>query len=180
MPQRTGPERIAGQFRRAALEAAGLAAPQPAQGRDVFTGGLMLSPETRDEVSWLQAALPGYDVLVTSHRHACRFEAVRRFDGPQAGPWCVVSSNLTDLWRELAPWTRPAAGSRAAGPRLLMSALVFIRPLARTLTLARTTARKTRPLSLLPFLVITDDDARPQRHSARSAGHHPAQRGPRL
>ena len=86
-------------------------------GWDVFTGCLMLAPQTRDEVARLQAALPGYDVVVTSHGHAARFEAVRRPDGPQAAPWCVVSSNLTDLWRELAPWTRPAAGSHAGPAR---------------------------------------------------------------
>lgn len=117
MPQRAGPDRVAGQFRRSAGEAAGRAALQPAPGRDVFTGCLMLSAETRDEVSRLQAALPGYDVMVTSHGHACRFEAVRCPGGPQAGPWCVVSSDLTDLWRELAPWTRPAAGFRIVPAR---------------------------------------------------------------
>jgi hypothetical protein len=83
----------------------------------VFTGCLILSPQTRDEVSRLQAALPGYDVVVTSHSHAWRFEAVRCPGGPQAGPWCVVSSDLTDLWRELARWMRPAASSRIVPAR---------------------------------------------------------------
>jgi hypothetical protein len=86
-------------------------------GWDVFTGSLMLAPGTRDELSQLQAALPGYDLVVTCHADAYRFEAVRLPDGPQAGPWCVVSSDLADLWRELNPWTRPAAGARAASGR---------------------------------------------------------------
>jgi hypothetical protein len=74
---------------------------------DVFTGCLMLTPDTRDEVSRLQAMLPGYELVVTSTGHAYRFEAVRRPDGPQSGPWCVVSSKLADLRRELNPWPRP-------------------------------------------------------------------------
>jgi hypothetical protein len=83
----------------------------------------MLAPGTRDEVCRLQAELPGYDFVVSCHGHAYRFEAVRRPDGPRAGPWCAVSSDLADLWRELAPWTQP--GDRCphrASPRSLNSA----------------------------------------------------------
>lgn len=35
------------------------------------------------------------------------YEATRRDQGP--GPWCVVSSNPADLWRELAGRAPPAA-----------------------------------------------------------------------
>jgi hypothetical protein len=65
----------------------------------------------------LQAALPDYEV--TGSRRGCdyRFEAVRLPDGPQGGPWCVVSSDLADLWRELAPWIRPVADTCAARAR---------------------------------------------------------------
>jgi hypothetical protein len=108
MPQQARPEHTAGQ----AGQAAGRAGSQPAPGRDVFTGGLLLAPETRDEVSRLQAGLPGYDVVVTRHGHAWRFEAVRDSGGPPAGPWCVVSSDLAELRRELAPWMRPDARPR--------------------------------------------------------------------
>ena len=54
------------------------------------------------ELAALRAALPGYDVIVTSRSPGYRFEAVRRrTDGP--GPWCVISGDAGDLWRELAP-----------------------------------------------------------------------------
>jgi hypothetical protein len=77
----------------------------------------MLAPGTRDEVCRLQAELPGYDFVVSCHGHAYRFEAVRRPDGPRAGPWCVVSSDLADLWRELAPWTQPGTDARTVPAR---------------------------------------------------------------
>jgi hypothetical protein len=86
-------------------------------GWDVFTGCLMLAPDTRDEVSRLQAALPGYDLVVTSTGHAYRFEAVRLPNGPQTGPWCVVSSDVADLRRELAPWIQPGADDHAVPAR---------------------------------------------------------------
>lgn len=58
------------------------------------------------ELAALRAALPGYDVKLTSHSPAYRFEATRRDPGP--GTWCLISSNPADLWRE-------AAECRAAG-----------------------------------------------------------------
>lgn len=66
-------------------------------GWDVFTGRASLPPGTLAEL----AALPGYDVIVTSHNGRFRYGAIHRASGP--GPWCVISSDPADLWRELAP-----------------------------------------------------------------------------
>jgi hypothetical protein len=68
---------------------------------DVFTGRASLPPGGLAELSQLRAALPGYDVIVTSHSLTHRFEAIRRSGGP--GPWCVISTDPADLWRELTP-----------------------------------------------------------------------------
>ncbi len=68
-------------------------------GWDVFTGRAPVPPAILAELAALRAALPGYDVIVTSHSPAYRYEAIRRTDGP--GPWCVISSDPADLWREL-------------------------------------------------------------------------------
>lgn len=71
----------------------------------------MLTPPSRAtstqlaELSRLRAALPGYEVSIISHSPSCRFEAIRRRD--ETGPWCVISSDPADLWRELAPAVRP-------------------------------------------------------------------------
>ena len=70
-------------------------------GRDVLTGQVSVPAGMLAELAALRAALPGYDVNVTSHSPARRFEAIRRDPGP--GIWCVVSSDPADLWRELAP-----------------------------------------------------------------------------
>ena len=74
---------------------------------DVLTGSATLPSGALTELAALRAALPGYAVTITSHGPAYRFEATRRDDGP--GPWCVVSSDPGDLWRELAGRTRPTA-----------------------------------------------------------------------
>ncbi len=66
---------------------------------DVFTGRTSLPAGMQAELAALHAALPGYDVIITSHSPAHRFEAIRRGDGP--GPWCVISSDPADLWHEL-------------------------------------------------------------------------------
>ena len=58
------------------------------------------------ELAALRAALPGYDVNLTSHSPAHRYEAIRRDPGP--GTWCLISTDPADLWRELAPRARPA------------------------------------------------------------------------
>jgi hypothetical protein len=113
MPQRACRARTAEQFRCAADEAEALAALQPVQGWDVFAGSLMLAPELRADLAGLQAALPGYELTVTRRACAYRFEAVRRPDGPGNGPWCVISTDAADLWRELAAWTRPGQSTRA-------------------------------------------------------------------
>ena len=81
-------------------------------GWDVLTGRASVPAGMLAELAGLRAALPGYDVILTSHSPACRFEATRRDPGP--GPWYVISSDPADLWRELAPRARPApqAGRR--------------------------------------------------------------------
>ncbi len=70
---------------------------------------------------------PGYAVSTTSLSPACRFEAIRRGEGP--GPWCVVSSDPGDLWRDLAGRARPAALDGDDLDRtLLMARLTMTRP----------------------------------------------------
>lgn len=70
-------------------------------GRDVLTGRAPVPAGMLAELAALRAALPGYDVNLTSHTPARRYEATRR--GPGPGTWCVVSADPADLWRELAP-----------------------------------------------------------------------------
>ena len=74
---------------------------------DVFTGSATVPPGALTELAALRAALPGYDVSITSHNRTYRFEAIRRGNSP--GTCCVVSSDPADLWRELAGRARPAA-----------------------------------------------------------------------
>jgi hypothetical protein len=69
------------------------------------------------ELARLSADLPGYDVIITRRGCSRRFEAIRRPGGPEAGPWCVISTDPADLWRELAPWTRPGADIHALAAR---------------------------------------------------------------
>ena len=76
-------------------------------GWDVFSGRASVPAGMLAELAALRAALPGYDVILTSHSPARRYEAIRRTNGP--GPWCVISSNPADLWRELAGRAPPAA-----------------------------------------------------------------------
>jgi hypothetical protein len=80
---------------------------------DVFTRRPAPTPGMLAELSQLRAALPGYDVIVTSHSPAYRFEAIRRPGAPGPGPepWCVISADPADLWRELAARTRANTGS---------------------------------------------------------------------
>ena len=66
-------------------------------------------PPMLAELSALRAALPGYDVILTSHTPVHRFEATRRDPGP--GTWCLISTDPGDLWRELVPAAR--AGHRS-------------------------------------------------------------------
>ena len=73
----------------------------------MFTGQASLPPGMLAELETLRAALPAYDVIVTSHSPASRFEAIRR-DG-STGTWCVISTDPADPWHELAGRTRPAA-----------------------------------------------------------------------
>ena len=71
-------------------------------GWDVLTGQVSVPAGM---LAALRAALPGYDVILTSQNPARRFEATRRDPGP--GTWCVISSDPADLWRELAGLARP-------------------------------------------------------------------------
>jgi hypothetical protein len=92
--------------------------------RDVFTGSASVPPSALAELAALRAVLPGYAVSITSLSSACRFEAIRRGDGP--GPWCVVSSDPADLWRELAGRARPAALDGDSLDRALLMARLTI------------------------------------------------------
>jgi len=69
------------------------------------------------ELAALRVALPGYDVILTSHSPAYRYEATRRDLGP--GTWCVVSTDPADLWRELALRARPDTGVPGRRPLIL-------------------------------------------------------------
>ena len=86
-------------------------------GRDVLTGRAPVPAAMLAELAALRAALPGYDVVLTSHSPGRRYEATRRDPGP--GPWCVVSSDPADLWRELAPRARPGTGAPGRPPLIL-------------------------------------------------------------
>ncbi len=85
---------------------------------DVFTRRPAPAPGMLAELSRLRAALPGYDVTITSHASQYRYQAIQRHNspGPSHAPWCVISTDAADLWHELAPRTRPRAntGTRAA------------------------------------------------------------------
>jgi len=81
-------------------------------GWDVFAGRACLAPGTLTQLHALQAALPSYNVTISSHAPIRRFEAVRRPGGPEAGPWCVISTEPADLWHELVPWARAYAPCR--------------------------------------------------------------------
>jgi len=91
---------------------------------DVFTGSASVPPGALAELAALRAALPGYDVTITSHSRTHRFEATRRGDGP--GPWCVISGDPADLWRELAGRARPAALDGDSLDRALLMARLTI------------------------------------------------------
>lgn len=87
---------------------------------DVFARRPAPTPAMLSERSQLRAALPGYDVIVTNHSPAHRFEAIRRPGASNSGPgpWCVISADAAGLWRELSACTRYGAstGSPAARP----------------------------------------------------------------
>ena len=83
-------------------------------GWNVYPGRASVPAGMLAELAALRAAMPGYDVVLTSHSPAYRFEAIRRDPGP--GPWCVVSTDPADLWRELsgrAPPARTGTGQAA-------------------------------------------------------------------
>lgn len=85
--------------------------------RDVFTRHPAPAPSMLAELSRLRAALPDYDVILIRHAPGYRFEAIRRPGAAGHGPWCVISANPADLWRELTPRTHYGANSgRAAEP----------------------------------------------------------------
>jgi hypothetical protein len=78
-------------------------------GWDVFTARPSIPPSMLAELTPLRAALPGYDVIITSHSPSHRYEAIRRHS--ETGPWCVISTSADDLWRELAPRTSHPANT---------------------------------------------------------------------
>jgi hypothetical protein len=87
-------------FNRSDPEGGGL--PVRPRTMDVFSGRPAVTAGMLAELDRLRAALPAYDVMITSHAPGCRYEAIRRHgDGP--GPWAVISTDPADLWRELAP-----------------------------------------------------------------------------
>ena len=71
------------------------------------------------ELSQLRAALPGYDVTITRHGSQYRYEAIQRHNnlGHNHRPWCVISADPADLWRELAPRARHGAGTGTPAAR---------------------------------------------------------------
>jgi hypothetical protein len=80
----------------------------------VSIGRASLPAGTLTELADLRNALPGFDVIVTNCGGQYRYEAIRRHaNGP--GPWCVISIDSADLWRELAASTQRGAGA-AGGP----------------------------------------------------------------
>jgi len=100
-------------------------------GRDVFAGRPSVPAWMAAELDALRTALPGYDVIITSHSPTWRFEATRR-DAGGPGPWCVISSDPGDLWWELARRLRPAAVERdPAGHALAMARLTTNTPSRR-------------------------------------------------
>jgi hypothetical protein len=67
--------------------------------RDVLTGHPAVPPAMLDQLAALRAARADYDVIITSHSGQFRFEATRRRG--ETGPWCLISADPDDLWREL-------------------------------------------------------------------------------
>ncbi len=63
-------------------------------GWGVFIGSATVPPGALAELAALRAALPGYDVTITSHSPTHRFEATPRGDSP--GPWCVITPST--IW----------------------------------------------------------------------------------
>jgi hypothetical protein len=91
---------------------------------DVYTRRLAPAPGMLAQLDRLRAALPSYDVTLTSHSGSYRFEAVRRTEGP--GPWCLISADPADLWRELTPWTRHGASTGQPADRELADKILAI------------------------------------------------------
>ncbi len=57
-------------------------------GWDVLAGRASVPAGMLAELAALRAALPGYDVILTSHSPACRYEAIRRdAAAPAPGAW---------------------------------------------------------------------------------------------
>jgi hypothetical protein len=97
-------------------------------GWDAFAARPSIPAWMLAELDALRTALPGYDVIITSHSPTWRFEAIRRGAGGP-GPWCVISSDPGDLWWELAGRLRPAAVDRdPAGHALAMARLTINTP----------------------------------------------------
>lgn len=70
-------------------------------------------PGMLTELARLRAGLPGYDVIVTWCGCTYRYEAIRR-QTDSGGPWCLISTDPADLWRELRP--RPDTSTPVPAP----------------------------------------------------------------
>jgi hypothetical protein len=88
---------------------------------DVLTHRPALTLGMLAELAQLRAALPGYDVVVTSHSPAYRFEATSRPCRAGPGPWCVISTDPADLWRELTACTDHGANTATPVARAPLS-----------------------------------------------------------
>jgi hypothetical protein len=57
-------------------------------------------------------------VTVTRNNTTYRFEAIRRpgASSPGPEPWCVISADPADLWRELAARTRHVSNTSSPRP----------------------------------------------------------------
>jgi hypothetical protein len=84
---------------------------------DVFAHRPALTPGVLAELAQLRATLPGYDVIVTCHSATYRFEAISRPGRTGPGPWCVISTDLADIWRELIPCTHQGPNTAARPAR---------------------------------------------------------------
>jgi hypothetical protein len=69
-------------------------------GWDVLAGQAEMPRSVLAELEALRAALPCYDVQINTGSGQVRYEAIRRDNYP--GPWCVISTDPADLWRDLA------------------------------------------------------------------------------
>ena len=67
----------------------------------------------QDQAAALQAAFPSYTVTVIPHyRGRPRIEAISRDGG---NPWCLISDEAHEIWRELRGAASKESGQSGAG-----------------------------------------------------------------